>query len=318
MTELEQKFYNWMIDYENKTPNTADNYVYAIGKISAHFSNLHGKEVVDLFTLNDLALLEEISELYSLKGNQTEFGQVGNGTNRNAIATFVRMKRSKEYMNGEIDSSTSIHKRETQPLAKKSMRSKKKLYKYKDVFKMPNPVSIMGRSSSITNSFINGIIPVIEPSDKEIEEVLKIFGLSADDLRCVYCGDKSTEWDHLYPLIEDKEPTGYISEIQNLVPACGKCNQSKGNTHWEKWMFGNAKQSPFTRNIIDIEEKSKRIKIFEDWKKRTKLKFEEIVDSKIWKEYKDTYDEIIKSMEKCQEVSKNIKTIVEGEFDRTL
>jgi len=44
--------------------------------------------------------------------------------------------------------------------------------KYNGVFKMPNAVTIMGRSSSITNSFINGIIPLIEPSEKDIEEVL--------------------------------------------------------------------------------------------------------------------------------------------------
>ena len=40
----------------------------------------------------------------------------------------------------------------------------------KNVFNMPNPVTIMGRSSSITNSFVNGIIPVIEPTEAEIKE----------------------------------------------------------------------------------------------------------------------------------------------------
>ena len=42
--------------------------------------------------------------------------------------------------------------------------------------------------------------------------------------------------DHLRPLVKDKEPTGYISEIHNLVPSCGKCNQSKGNKEWKAWM----------------------------------------------------------------------------------
>ena len=32
------------------------------------------------------------------------------------------------------------------------------------VFKMPVPVKIKGRTSSITNAFVNGIIPVIEPT----------------------------------------------------------------------------------------------------------------------------------------------------------
>jgi hypothetical protein len=35
---------------------------------------------------------------------------------------------------------------------------------------------------------------------------------------------------NLFLLVEEKEPIGYISEIRNLVPVCGKCNQSKGNS----------------------------------------------------------------------------------------
>ncbi len=37
----------------------------------------------------------------------------------------------------------------------------------KSVFRMPTPVKITGRTSSITNAFVNGIIPVIEPTDDE-------------------------------------------------------------------------------------------------------------------------------------------------------
>ena len=117
----------------------------------------------------------------------------------------------------------------------------------KNVFNMPNPVTIMGRSSSITNSFVNGIIPVIEPTESEIREALKILEQNEDDVRCVYCGDKKTEWDHLHPLIINKKHTGYITEIANLVPACGKCNQSKGNSNWKDWMISNAEKSPKTR-----------------------------------------------------------------------
>jgi 5-methylcytosine-specific restriction endonuclease McrA len=74
---------------------------------------------------------------------------------------------------------------------------------------------------------VNSIIPVIDPSDAEIEEALNILKMEANNVRCSYCGDKATEWDHLRPIVKNKRPTGYISEIANLVPACGKCNQSK-------------------------------------------------------------------------------------------
>ena len=37
-------------------------------------------------------------------------------------------------------------------------------------FQMPNAVKITGRISTITNSFVNSIIPVIEPSSEEVVE----------------------------------------------------------------------------------------------------------------------------------------------------
>ena len=61
-----------------------------------------------------------------------------------------------------------------------------------NVFNMPKPVTIMARSSSITNSLVNGIIPAIEPTNEEIKEALKLLGQSEDDVRCVYCGDPKT------------------------------------------------------------------------------------------------------------------------------
>ena len=72
-----------------------------------------------------------------------------------------------------------------------------------DAFRMPKAVSVMGRSSSITNSFVNGIVPARYPSE----------------------------------------------------PACGKCNQSKGNTDWRSWMLGEAKLSPKSRGIADLNER---------------------------------------------------------------
>ena len=41
-------------------------------------------------------------------------------------------------------------------------------------FAMPKPVRITGRSSSITNSFVNGVIPVVVPSEAEVREALEI------------------------------------------------------------------------------------------------------------------------------------------------
>ena len=133
----------------------------------------------------------------------------------------------------------------------------------KKVFSMPKPVKITDRISSITNAFVNGIIPCIMPTEEKLKEALRILGLDEKDLRCAFCGDKSTEWDHLRPLVVQKRPTGYISEIYNLVPACGKCNQSKGNKNWKEWMLSEAKLSPKMRNIPNLHEKIERLQEYE-------------------------------------------------------
>src|SRR5438132_2839296 len=115
---------------------------------------------------------------------------------------------------------------------------------YLDAFWLPVPVKITDRISSITNAFISSIIPVILPTEAEAERSLAILALDPADLRCAYCGDKASEWDHLRPLVVKQRPTGYISEIRNLVPSCGKCNQSKGNKEWRVWISSGARHSP--------------------------------------------------------------------------
>lgn len=179
-----------------------------------------------------------------------------------------------------------------------------------DVFRMPTPVSVMGRSSSITNSFINGIIPCKYPSDDDVTEALEILKLNPDDLRCSYCGDRATEWDHLRALISGQEPTGYISEIQNLVPACGKCNQSKGNTHWRTWMNGNAKLCPRVRCVSDIEDRINRLELFERWREPTKLDIKEIVGGPLWEAYRANWRQLLESMSKSQELAVELKGIL--------
>lgn len=182
-------------------------------------------------------------------------------------------------------------------------------------FKMPKTVTIKGRTSSVTNSFINGIIPCSTPSNQEVKRALEILDLDKDPLKCAYCGDNATEWDHLRPLVSDKRPTGYISEIKNLVPACGKCNQSKGNKNWKEWMISSAELSPKTRGIIDLENKIERLSNYEIWgnesPKVTKLNFEKIVGKDKWDKHWSNCDKLHQLMNECQEYSNQIKKEIE-------
>ena len=182
---------------------------------------------------------------------------------------------------------------------------------YKSVFKMPNAVKITGRTSSITNSFVNGIIPCIQPSAEEIKEVLDILDMTLDNMRCAYCGGQYTEWDHFRPLVINKRPTGYISEIHNLVPACGKCNQSKGNSYWKDWILGDAKLSPKNRNVENLVDIIIRLEKYESWSNTKRIDFEAIVGKETWEKHWENCERLHKVMQESQQLSDEIKQTIE-------
>ena len=180
----------------------------------------------------------------------------------------------------------------------------------RDVFQMPSPMKIMGRTSSITNAFVNSIIPSIYPSDEEIIEALRILGMDLETVKCAYCGDTSTEWDHIRPIVRDKKPTGFISEIGNLVPACGKCNQSKGNKDWRMWMVSDARLSPKTKGVSDVGDRMTRLDTYEEWKPRDPIDFKSIIGIDKWDQHWKNHDGVIDSMRVSQVLAEEIKTTI--------
>jgi len=149
---------------------------------------------------------------------------------------------------------------------------------------------------------------VIKPTDDEVAQVLAIFEMLPTDVRCVYCGNPSSEWDHLRPLVVRLRPTGYISEIANLVPACGKCNQSKGNKPWREWMLRTTgRHSPSARGITDVAERMKRLEAFEAWHEPTKLDFEAIAGSDPWSEYWAMWSALNVDLQRCQTAANVIR-----------
>lgn len=183
-------------------------------------------------------------------------------------------------------------------------------------FRMPTRMKITGRSSSITNAFANSVIPVLEPSNDEVREGLKILGMTEDNVQCSYCGDPSTEWDHFRPLIVDKKPTGYISEISNLVPSCGKCNQSKGNKYWKDWMESDAKLSPSTKAISDLNDRIRRLEEFEQWREPTMINFEEVVGREKWESHAKNEESVLETMREAQIHADRIRSIIDRSFKK--
>jgi hypothetical protein len=168
-------------------------------------------------------------------------------------------------------------------------------------FWMPSVQTMVSRKSSITNAFVNAVIPTVPPTVDEIDKALTILGMEPTDVRCAYCGDKATEWDHLRPLVANRRPTGYISEIANLVPACGKCNQSKGGSDWRKWILGKAKLSPTGRRLPNIPDRVATLERYEQWRPPTKVDFESIIGRDQWEHYWSLCEGVIDELRQCQE-----------------
>lgn len=178
-------------------------------------------------------------------------------------------------------------------------------------FKLPKGISLKDRTSSITNAKINGIIPCISPTEDEVKNALECLGQDPDgETLCVYCGSKSTEWDHLNPLIKNKKHTGYITEINNLVPACSICNSSKGNRDWKEWLTSDkGKRTPLNRDVSreSIDKSIERIEKYQKTHKPHRIDLEKIVSSEQWKEYEDSVTAILDAIEKAQETANSFK-----------
>ena len=174
-------------------------------------------------------------------------------------------------------------------------------------FSMPSVQTMVSRKSSITNAFVNAIVPTIPPTAEEIHEALTILGMVPSDVRCAYCGDKKTEWDHLRPIVVKQRPTGFISEIGNLVPSCAKCNQSKRNVHWRDWMLSGRGRSPSARKISDLDNRVSRLEAFERWRIPTKIDFEAIIGAAEWEAYWRLWTDVNEELRKCQDVANELR-----------
>jgi 5-methylcytosine-specific restriction endonuclease McrA len=176
--------------------------------------------------------------------------------------------------------------------------------------KLPSPMNVTGRSSSITNAFINAIVPVIEPTEKEELEALRILHMEPEDIRCAYCGDKATEWDHFRPIVSRQQPTGYITEIANLVPSCGKCNQSKGKAHWKTWMEGGAKLSPKSRKIHDLAKRVERLEAYSEWREPRMIDFAALAGPEMWHRHRKNWEDVLNLLKSSQKLASEIRALV--------
>ena len=175
----------------------------------------------------------------------------------------------------------------------------------------PKGIKITSRSSSITNAFIQAIIPVRTWTEAEMDGALAIFGQERPRLFCVYCGDKASDWDHLRPLVRNKMPTGYIHELRNYVPSCNTCNQSKGGSDWEVWFRSETANSPTRRRVTELDLKLQRLKLYVDWGKVTPLILSKLCDENSLDAYFDVLKEIQDDLVKAQLLASELQRTIQ-------
>lgn len=166
--------------------------------------------------------------------------------------------------------------------------------------KFRKTLKITSRTSSVTNGFVQAIIPCVEPTEAQKNEALAILHIDPNRLECAYCGASATDWDHLRPLVKGKRPTGYCNEIRNLVPACGPCNQSKSGQDWRAWISGSARNAPRTRGVPDLPLRIRRLEAFEDWSRHEPIPMRELAGEGLWDAYWSRLEEIEKQMREAQ------------------
>lgn len=177
---------------------------------------------------------------------------------------------------------------------------------------------IRGRMSSLAAVFVQAIIPR-KVDEGAQTELYQRFGIDPDE--CIYCGSQKTDDDHLRPIVEKGRSSGYFHTIENIVPACGPCNQSKSGAQWRKWMEGNAAKSPTRQNVSGLSERIARLAAFAGAAERPVIapgEMRDVVGAELWDRYWDRLAKIDELIGQAQRDADEIAPILACEFELRL
>jgi hypothetical protein len=112
--------------------------------------------------------------------------------------------------------------------------------------------------------------------------------------------------------VRDLRPTGYITEIANLVPACGKCNQSKSGSDWRGWITGSAAQSPSrTLDKASLDGKIHCLESFEKWREPTRIDYETVLGAERWRQHMSHLRTVLDILETAEKDALHLRNDVE-------
>lgn len=182
--------------------------------------------------------------------------------------------------------------------------------KNKIKYKMPTKSDLKARSSTISNAFAVSIAPYIHPSEMEVNQSYK--ELEIENGQCAYCLQTGAGKDHLRPLVTNGMPTGYITNINNLVPCCNSCNSSKGAKNFTEWYLSKDNlQRLHTIGLTD-ELIKKRFEIILRYEQKIgePINYKAIVGDDLWEEFNSRRKELIRILNENQEFCNMLNKII--------
>ncbi len=179
-------------------------------------------------------------------------------------------------------------------------------------FRMPGKSNLKNRSSTINNAFAIAITPYLPPSSDNLDWYYDELGINPD--QCGYCLQESNSVDHIRPLVRKGLPTGYITNIYNLIPCCSTCNSKKGAKDFQEWYCGNdniARLHTLGLSDEQIQERFSIICRFIEKHMPEPLDYEQILGKDSWDEYKRRKDRIIEQLVDNQRFCDELKQRIE-------
>ncbi len=179
------------------------------------------------------------------------------------------------------------------------------------LIKFPTKSNLRSRASTISNAFAISITPCKYPTENEIKEFYK--RLEIREGQCAYCLGEANAMDHIKPLVNNGLPTGYITEIKNLVPCCAICNSSKGKKEFAKWYKSESNLNRLRQKGLSDSDIQKRYEIISNYISNIDLPidYRKIVGDDLWNEYIKRLKNMIELLRKNQEFCDDLNKIIE-------
>lgn len=177
-------------------------------------------------------------------------------------------------------------------------------------FKLPTKSDLKSRTSTLNNAFAISITPYIYPTYEETEcfyDQLKI-----EEGQCAYCLGDANSIDHVKPLVTNGLPTGYITEIRNLVPCCAACNSAKGAKDFKVWYKEEKNIKRLHKKGMTDDQIDERYQIICTYMKQIPepINYRELLGDDLWCEYLARKEDMISLLKQDQEFCNKLSNII--------